>query len=157
VIGADAWNTMRSHAAFIVISAVGLTVAAALALRAWAAARDQVQRALWLLLLAYCALLVAPASQAYRQVDTWQDLASTARAIGHDTAGKPLILFAPDETSRAMIDMYARTTVELVPGPIDAAATEPQPRPHRKVSSSCNYPAARAQSCNGWVRGSDFT
>jgi 4-amino-4-deoxy-L-arabinose transferase-like glycosyltransferase len=124
VIGADAWNTMRSHAAFIVISAVGLIIAASLALRAWAAARDQVQRALWLLLLAYCALLVAPASQAYRQVDTWQDLASIARAIGHDSAGKPLILFAPDETTRAMIDMYVRTTVELVPGPIDAAAAE---------------------------------
>jgi 4-amino-4-deoxy-L-arabinose transferase-like glycosyltransferase len=124
VIGADAWNTMRSHAAFITISAVGLIIAASLALRAWAMARDQVQRALWLLLLAYCALLVAPASQAYRQVDTWQDLASIARAIGHDSLGKPLILFAPDETTRAMIDMYVRTQVDLLTGPIDAAATQ---------------------------------
>jgi 4-amino-4-deoxy-L-arabinose transferase-like glycosyltransferase len=123
-IGADAWNTMRAHAPFILISAVGLSVATALALRAWAAARDQLQRALWLLLLAYCALLVGPASQAYRQVDTWQDLASIARAIARDSAGKPLILFAPDETTRAIIDMYVRTSVDLVPGPIDAAATE---------------------------------
>jgi 4-amino-4-deoxy-L-arabinose transferase-like glycosyltransferase len=123
-IGADAWSTIRSPPAFIVISAVGLIIAASLALRAWAAVCDQVQRALCLLLLAYCALLVGPASQAYRQVDTWQDLASMARAIGHDSTGKPLILFAPDETTRAMIDMYARTTVDLVPGPIDAAAME---------------------------------
>jgi hypothetical protein len=67
-------------------------------------------------------LLVGPASQAYHQVDTWQDLASIARAIEHDSADQPLILFAPDETTRAMIDMYARTSVNLIPGPIDAAA-----------------------------------
>jgi 4-amino-4-deoxy-L-arabinose transferase-like glycosyltransferase len=75
-----------------------------------------------LLLLAYCALLVGPASQVYARVDTWQDLASIARAIEHDAAGKPLILFAPDETTRAIIDMYARTSVDLIPGPIDAAS-----------------------------------
>jgi 4-amino-4-deoxy-L-arabinose transferase-like glycosyltransferase len=124
LVGADAWSTMRSHAAFIVISAGGLMVAAWLALRAWSAARDRIQRAQWSLLLAYCALLAGPASQAYTQVDTWQDLGSIARAIGHDAAGKPLILFAPDETTRAMIDMYARTTVDLIPGPVDAAAID---------------------------------
>jgi 4-amino-4-deoxy-L-arabinose transferase-like glycosyltransferase len=124
VIGADAWNTMTSHAAFIVISAVGLGLAASLALQAWRAARAQLQRAQWSLLLAYCAILVGPASQVYARVDTWQDLASIARAIERDAAGKPLILFAPDETTRAMIDMYARTTVDLIPGPIDAAAID---------------------------------
>src|SRR5229473_645293 len=53
VAGADAWNTMNSHAAFILISAAGLGLAAALARRAWAAARGQVQQAQWSLLLAY--------------------------------------------------------------------------------------------------------
>jgi 4-amino-4-deoxy-L-arabinose transferase-like glycosyltransferase len=125
LIAVDAWDTISSRAGFIVISAAGLIVAAWLALRAWAAAgRDQRQRALWSLFLAYVALLAGPASQAYRQVDSWQDLASIARAIEHDAAGKPLILFAPDETTRAMIDMYARTTLRLIPGPIDAAAID---------------------------------
>ena len=124
VAGADAWNTMSSHMAFIVISAVGLGLAAALALRAWTAARDHVQQAQWSLLFAYCALLVGPASQVYTLVDTWQDLGSIARAIERDAAGKPLILFAPDETTRAIIDMYARTTVDLIPGPIDMASVE---------------------------------
>ena len=124
MIGADAWNTMSSRADFVVISAVGLLGAAWLALRAWRAARGQVQRAQWSLLLAYCALLVGPASQVYRQVDTWQNLESIARAMERDAAGKPLILFAPDETTRAMIDMYARTTVGLIPGPVDAAAID---------------------------------
>jgi 4-amino-4-deoxy-L-arabinose transferase-like glycosyltransferase len=124
MIGADAWDTISSHADFIGISAVGLIAAASLALRAWREARDQVPRAQWSLLLAYCALLVGPASQVYRQVDTWQDLASIARAMERDAAGKPLILFAPDETTRAMIDMYARTTVGVIPGPIDAAAID---------------------------------
>ena len=123
-VAVAAWDTGSSRAAFIVIAALGLMVAAALALRVWGAARDRAQRALWLLFLAYCVLLVGPASQAYRQVDTWQDLPSIARAIGQDAAGKPLILFAPDETTRAIIDMYARTQVTLVPGPIDAAAID---------------------------------
>jgi 4-amino-4-deoxy-L-arabinose transferase-like glycosyltransferase len=124
VVGADAWSTMRSHAAFIVMSAGGSVVAASLALRAWTAARDHAERAQWSLLMAYCALLVGPASQVYPLVDTWQDLGSIARAIERDVSGKSLILFAPDETTRAMIDMYARTTVDLISGPIDAASID---------------------------------
>jgi hypothetical protein len=58
----------------------------------------------------------------YSRVDAWQDLGSLARAIEHNVGERPLILFAPDETTRAMIDMFARTHVGLVPGPIDAAA-----------------------------------
>jgi 4-amino-4-deoxy-L-arabinose transferase len=123
-VAMQAWDTRSSWAASIVIAAFGLLVAAWLALRGWAAARDQAQRALGSLFLAYCMLLVGPASQAYRQVDTWQDLQSIARAIGQDAAGKPLILFAPDETTRAMIDMYARTQVALISGPIDSAAID---------------------------------
>jgi 4-amino-4-deoxy-L-arabinose transferase-like glycosyltransferase len=124
VIGADGWNTMNSQAAFVMIASVGLIVAAWLALRAWNAAPAQAQRAQWSLLLAYCALLVGPASQVYARADTWQDLASIARDIRQDAAGKRLILFAPDETTRAIIDMYARTSVSLIPGPIDAAGIQ---------------------------------
>ncbi len=124
LIAADTWKTFGSHAEYILISAVGLVAAAWLALRGWTAARDRVLRAQWSLLLAYCVLLVGPASQVYRQVDAWQDLGSIARAIQHDAAGRPLILFAPDETTRAMIDMYASMTVGVVPGPIDTAAID---------------------------------
>jgi 4-amino-4-deoxy-L-arabinose transferase-like glycosyltransferase len=124
LIGADAWNAVSSHVQFISISLLGLIVAAWLAIRAWQAARHEVENAQWSLLLAYCALLAGPASQVYTQVDAWQDLASIARAIEHSAQGKPLILFAPDETTRAMIDMYARTTVSLIPGPIDSAAID---------------------------------
>ena len=124
LVGTDAWVSMRSHAAFIAITAAGLIVASFFALHAWSTAQDQAQRALPSLLLAYCALLVGPASQIYAEVDTWQDLGSIARAIGQDSADRPLILFAPDETTRAIIDMYARTSVSLIPGPIEAAAVE---------------------------------
>ena len=121
-VGADDWNAINSHATFILVSAVGLIVATALALNAWAAAPYRVLRAQGCLLLAYCALLAGPASQVYARVDTWQNLASIARAMEHDAAGRPVILLAPDETTRAMIDMYARTNVGLIPGPIDSAA-----------------------------------
>ena len=124
LVAADGWNTMNSHAAFIAISVVGLIAAASLALHAWTTARNRAWRAQWSLLLAYCALLVGPASQVYARVDTWQDLGSIARAIQRDAVAKPLILFAPDETTRAMIDMYARTTVSLIPGPVDSSAVD---------------------------------
>ena len=124
VIGADAWETMHGHAAYVLVSAAGLIGALVLALIAWKAAGANVWRAQVSLVLAYCALLVGPASEVYRQVDTWQDLASVARAIERDAAGKPLILFAPDETTRAILDMYARTDVGLIAGPIDAAAID---------------------------------
>ncbi len=122
VTGADAWNTMSSRADFIITSTAGLAAAAWFACRAWACADDRIERALGALLLAYCALLVGPASQVYTRVDTWQDLASIARGMERDAAGRPMILFAPDETTRAIIDMYARTTVTLITGPVDENA-----------------------------------
>jgi 4-amino-4-deoxy-L-arabinose transferase-like glycosyltransferase len=136
LIAADAWDAIQRQADFIAISALGMGMAATLAVRAWTAAgagiaerestavRGRLQIAQWSLFLSYCALLVGPASQIYGRVDAWQDLASIARSIEHDAADKPLILFAPDETTRAMIDLYARTQVGLIPGPIDSGAIE---------------------------------
>ncbi|MGO9715847.1 MAG: ArnT family glycosyltransferase [Steroidobacteraceae bacterium] len=123
--GIDAWERMSSHAGFVLISGLGLAAAAALAALAGRQARaGQMRRGLGALLLGYCVLLTAPASQLYRQVDAWQDLASVGRAIQADSAGRPLVLFAPDETTRALIDLYARTAVEIVQGPIDRASIE---------------------------------
>jgi len=124
LISIDGWHSVDNHAAYIVISALGAAAAVWLAVRAWAAARDRAAHALGALLLAYCALLIGPASQVYRQVDRWQDLAKVGLAIKRDAFGRPLILLAPDETTRAIIDMYARTSVGTVPGPIDAAAID---------------------------------
>jgi 4-amino-4-deoxy-L-arabinose transferase-like glycosyltransferase len=122
--GADAWTSMRSHAAFIAISAGGLSLASWFALRAWTFAPVPNHRARWALFLAYCTLLVGPASQVYARVDAWQDLASIARAVERDASGRPLVLFAPDETTRAMIDMYSRTDAVLIPGPLDDGAVD---------------------------------
>jgi hypothetical protein len=99
-----------------------LLAAAVLALRSWPASRNETAHSLWFMFLAYCFLLAAPASQVYRQVDMWQDLAKISRAIQHDAVGRPLILLAPDETTRAIVDMYARTSVDKIDGPINAAA-----------------------------------
>lgn len=107
----------------IAISALGLVAAAILAARADSAVRGgEMRRAQLELVLAYCVLLTVPAWQLYREIDTWQDLPSLAKAIESDAAGRPLILMAPDETTRAIIDMYARSDAELVRGPLDAAA-----------------------------------
>ena len=111
-----------STAAYFGISALGIAAACGLALHAWSKAA-QVRRALSALFLAYCALMIGPASQIYAQVDTWQDLPRIARAVQHDAGSRPLILFAPDETTRAIIDLYARTEVRLIPAPVDSVAT----------------------------------
>ena len=105
---------------YLAIAVIGLLGAVILTRLAWASAGKQVIYAHWALLLAYCALLIGPASQVYRRVDTWQDLAKISRGVQVDTAGRPLVLLAPDETTRAIIDMYARTSVVRVDGPIDA-------------------------------------
>jgi hypothetical protein len=112
---------MPDSAIYSAVSLAGLSAAAILAIRAWAAAREHAVHAQWALLLAYCALLIGPASQVYRRVDAWQDLAKIGRAVERDTAGRPLVLLAPDETTRAIIDMYARPAVERIAGPLDAA------------------------------------
>jgi 4-amino-4-deoxy-L-arabinose transferase-like glycosyltransferase len=123
-LGADSWSSLRGPVLYIAMSLAGLLCALILAIRAWRAAREQVVIAQWALLLAYCALLIGPASQVYRQVDAWQDLAKIARAVQRDAVGKPLVLLAPDETTRAIIDMYARDSVERIAGPLDAAGLD---------------------------------
>ena len=118
VIGFDSGTAMRSPALFVAASALGIGGAVAGSVGAWRdARRRRPLRALLAMLLAYCALLVGPAAAIYGEVDAWQNLAAIGRAIGNDAAGRPLILVAPDETTRAFIDMYTRTSVELLPGP----------------------------------------
>lgn len=125
IMGLDAWDTLNVRTEYVAISTLGLAATAILAARAGAAARrGDVLRAQFGLFLSYCVLLVGPASQAYQRVNHWQDLAAIGRAVERDAAGRPLILFAPDETTRAMIDMYARTSVGLVEGPVSDSAIE---------------------------------
>jgi 4-amino-4-deoxy-L-arabinose transferase-like glycosyltransferase len=125
IIGRDSWDVTDTHIEFIAVVSLGLMSAATGAIFAWrAAGRGLMLHGLFGLLLAYCALLVAPASQIYRRVDAWQDLATIGRAIGRDAAGRAVVLFAPDETTRAFIDMYAQRPVELIPGPVTTLSTE---------------------------------
>jgi 4-amino-4-deoxy-L-arabinose transferase-like glycosyltransferase len=125
ILGRDSWETLNSPLSFGVLSCLGLLASAALAVTAWrAAGRGQLRRGLLALLVAYCALLVGPASQIYGPVDGWQNLGVIGRAIQRDSVGRPLILFAPDETTRAFVDMYARPAVALIPGPISPAAVD---------------------------------
>ena len=122
-IGVDSQAAGRLGVRFFALAGVGIAAAIALAVHAWHSARRGVLLpALTGSLLAYCALLIGPASQAYDDVDTWQDLGQIGRAVARDTAGAPLLLFAPDETTRAFVDLYARRTPAAVAGPADAGA-----------------------------------
>ena len=123
VVGIDSWAAVGPPGLFVAVSALGLAAAAACAGCAWRdAGRLRPLHSALGLLLALSALLVGPASQIYRGVDTWQNLPAIGRAIGRDAAGRPMILFAPDETTRAFIDMFARPSVEWIPGPVTPQA-----------------------------------
>jgi 4-amino-4-deoxy-L-arabinose transferase-like glycosyltransferase len=122
IVGWDSWSGSADWV-FAAVSAFGLAMSAAFVVAAWrAAGRGSMLRALLGLVIAYCALLAGPASQIYRRVDGWQDLSTIGRAIARDAAGRPLLLFAPDETTRAFIDMYAETSVGYIAGPITSTA-----------------------------------
>ena len=71
-----------------------------------------------LLLLAYCALTRRTCFTGVPASGSLAGPGEDRRAVKHDAAGGPLILLAPDETTRAMIDMYARTSVDKIPGPL---------------------------------------
>ena len=121
--GALAITAPGSRQAAAVMGFLGLVASAVLAVRADSAARrGQIQHGAAALLMSYCMLLAVPALVLYARVDAWQDLGTIGRAIGIEAAGKPLVLMTPDETTRAMIDLYTRTQVDLVPAPMDASS-----------------------------------
>ena len=121
--GASAAVRGAQRAGIELTGALGVIAAAALALVAESAARrGQMQKGSYSLALAYCLLLAIPASAVYHAVDGWQDLPAIGRAIGTDSAGGSLILWVPDETTRAFVDMYARTDVDLIRAPADDRA-----------------------------------
>jgi 4-amino-4-deoxy-L-arabinose transferase-like glycosyltransferase len=123
IVGRDAGDGLPARPLFAAVSALGVAAAAALAAQSWrTAGRGTLPRAVLGLLVAYAALLVGPASQIYRRVDAWQDLAAIGQAMRRDAEGRPLILYGPDETTRAFIDMYTRTSVMLIPLPVTAAS-----------------------------------
>jgi len=125
VIGAESWDVLDARITFIAVSVGGLSAATFFALSAWRAVRRGVLlRGLFGLLIAYCALLIGPASQIYRRIDAWQNLGSIGRTLRRDAVDRPLILFAPDETTRAFVDLYARTSVGLIPAPATPASIE---------------------------------
>lgn len=108
-----------------VITLIGAGACVALSRSAWRlAGLPQLHTALLALLLAYCSLLLGPASQVFRYADRWQDLAAMGHELKADLAGAPLILIGPDETTRAWVDEYVRTDVARAPEPQgDAAAS----------------------------------
>lgn len=106
LVGQAAWQHM-AHGVYVGISAAGLLLSAGLSMRAWAMARTEPLQTQGALFLAYCVLLAVPASQLYGQIDRWQDLSQVSRAVQRDAGDAPLILLSPDETTLAVIDLYA--------------------------------------------------
>jgi 4-amino-4-deoxy-L-arabinose transferase-like glycosyltransferase len=118
----DPEAAQQMGAGFMLIAIAGIAIAAGLAAIAWRrAAQTMGTNLLAALFLAYCALLAAPVSRIYTIVDRWQDLAGIGRELRQDLGARELILFAPDETTRAWVDLYTRTSVTLADGTADPA------------------------------------
>jgi hypothetical protein len=109
LVALNAWPGMP-HGAYVGISATGLLLSACLAMRAWSSARAHPLQTQCALFLAYCVLLAGPASQLYVQINGWQDLSKISRAMQLDAGNGPLILLSPDETTLAVVDLYAPST-----------------------------------------------
>ena len=125
LIAMTAQTGLESPRAYVAASVLGLGAAAGCIGHAWRdIGRRRLPAAALGLLLAYCSLLVGPASQVYVEVDRWQDLAAVGAAVRADLGDRELVLFAPDETTRAWVDMYTDTAPLRIPGPIDAAALD---------------------------------
>ncbi len=124
LVAIDAGIRLTERPGYVLLSVLGLGISSAFALHAWRESRGRVTPALWSLLIAYAALLIGPASQIYAEANRWQDLAQVARAVERDAAGRPLLLLAPDETTRAVIDMYARTSVQTIVPPLNGPALQ---------------------------------
>jgi 4-amino-4-deoxy-L-arabinose transferase-like glycosyltransferase len=106
-------------------SFIGLLAASVLIGLAWfALGRGRLASAELALLVGYCGLLVGPAAEAYSVVDQWQDLAGLGEELRAELKLAPLVLMAPDETTRAWVDMYVRPAVIRIPGPIDSRSLE---------------------------------
>jgi len=100
----------------IIIAAAGILSALYLAIDSWRRAdRAAGSGALGAMFFSFGALLIAPAWSAYSQIDRWQNLAQLGSQIKADILGRPLILMAPDETTRALVDLYVGTRILLVP------------------------------------------
>jgi 4-amino-4-deoxy-L-arabinose transferase-like glycosyltransferase len=125
ILGADSTGIPAGRATFIIVSGVGLLAAAVAGVLAFrAASRGRLFDGLAGLLLAYGALLIGPASQIYHRIDDWQNLAAIGHAIQRDAADRPLVLFTPDETTRAFVDMFARPSVVLIPTPMTQGSVD---------------------------------
>ncbi len=108
----DAW--------YLALSIAGTAAGVLLAVSAWRqVGRGGLERALPAIVLAYCCVLAGPVAQIYREADRWQDLGTLGAAVHRDAGDSPLLLLAPDETTRAWVDLFVTPTAERVPGPID--------------------------------------
>jgi 4-amino-4-deoxy-L-arabinose transferase-like glycosyltransferase len=122
LLGTDPAAAQQMRAGFVLIAIAGLASAAGLAGYVWRHATAKPgANLLAALFLAYCALLAAPVSRIYTIVDQWQDLAGIGRELRHDLGGRELILLAADETTRAWVDLYTRTTATLADETADPA------------------------------------
>jgi 4-amino-4-deoxy-L-arabinose transferase-like glycosyltransferase len=119
LVAADQWQSLPQFS-FVLLSATGLLLSVWLSLRAWTGAAARPMHAQAALFAAYCLLLIGPASQLYRQINTWQDLSPVSRAVQRDAGDTPLVLLSPDETTRAVIDLYTPHAYRAQP-PLSAA------------------------------------
>ncbi len=105
---------------YMACSIAGTAAGVVLAIAAWRrAGHGALDHALPAIVLAYCCVLAGPVAQIYREADRWQDLGTLGAAVHRDAGDSPLLLLAPDETTRAWVDLFVTPTAERVPGPID--------------------------------------
>ncbi|MBS0613326.1 MAG: glycosyltransferase family 39 protein [Proteobacteria bacterium] len=111
ILAFDSPSFVQTKPALMIVAAAGLGLALYTAADAWINAPRTALMATASLFFGFCCLLSAPCWLAYTQINRWQDLSVLGTQIRADLDGAPLILLAPDETTRAFVDLYVSAHV----------------------------------------------
>lgn len=127
ILAFDSPSFAQMKPALMIVAAAGMGLALYTAIDAWINAARTPVAAAAALFFGFCCLLSAPCWLGYVQINRWQDLSAMGTQIRADLGGAPLALLAPDETTRAFIDLYVSTRASSEnqdPGaPLSDAAT----------------------------------
>lgn len=106
ILAFDSPSFAQMKPALMILAAAGMGLALYTAIDAWINAAQTPLAAAASLFFGFCCLLSAPCWLGYAQINRWQDLSVLGARIRTDLDNAPLALLAPDETTRAFVDLY---------------------------------------------------
>lgn len=131
ILAFDSPSFAQMKPALMIVAAAGMGLALYMAIDAWMNASRTPLMSAVSLFFGFCCLLSAPCWLGYAQINRWQDLSVLGAQIRADLRDTPLALLAPDETTRAFVDLYVGTRASAE-NP-DSGASQPDAGTLRRI------------------------